>query len=167
MNVKVTDTDRGARKIIINLGIGAGATATLPKKSHLSVGVHAEAGSETYANGATIAQVAAQHEFGEGVPQRSWLRGWFDNRSLAIFKHELSTAVREALLGDRPLMVGLGELGEVYVHEIQARIDAGLQPALTPETVRKKESLDAPFPDVPLEDTLRFLHAIEEKHSAK
>jgi hypothetical protein len=59
------------------------------KRGHVAVGLPAEeVGGTVYDDGQTVAQVGAQHEFGAGVPRRSFLRTPFSAK-----KDELETAI--------------------------------------------------------------------------
>jgi hypothetical protein len=61
------------------------------KRGHVAVGLPAEeVGGTVYDDGQTVAQVGAQHEYGAGVPRRSFLRTPFtakqDDLTAAIAK---------------------------------------------------------------------------------
>jgi len=59
------------------------------KRGHVAVGLPSEeVGGTVYDDGQTVAQVGAQHEFGAGVPRRSFLRTPFSAK-----KDELETAI--------------------------------------------------------------------------
>ena len=59
------------------------------KRGYIAVGLPAEeVGGTVYDNGQTVAQVGAQHEYGAGVPRRSFLRTPFSAK-----KDELETAI--------------------------------------------------------------------------
>jgi len=59
------------------------------KHGYVAVGLPAEeVGGTVYDDGQTVAQVGAQHEFGAGVPRRSFLRTPFSAK-----KDELETAI--------------------------------------------------------------------------
>ena len=59
------------------------------KRGHVAVGLPAEeVGGTVYDDGQTVAQVGAQHEFGAGVPRRSFLRTPFSAKT-----DELETAI--------------------------------------------------------------------------
>ena len=96
---------------------------------------------------ATIADIAAIHEFGLGnVPERSWLRAWHDeNRETALEK--LRKGYRRVISGEINPETLATAFGIWAVSSIQERISSGLSPALEAETIRRKES------SVPLIDT--------------
>ena len=59
------------------------------KRGYVAVGLPAEeVGGTVYDDGQTVAQVGAQHEYGAGVPRRSFLRTPFD-----IKKDDLDKAI--------------------------------------------------------------------------
>jgi len=59
------------------------------KRGYVAVGLPAdEVGGTVYDDGQTVAQVGAQHEYGAGVPRRSFLRTPFD-----IKKDDLDRAI--------------------------------------------------------------------------
>ena len=59
------------------------------KRGHVAVGLPSEeVGGTVYDDGQTVAQVGAQHEYGAGVPRRSFLRTPFD-----IKKDDLDKAI--------------------------------------------------------------------------
>jgi hypothetical protein len=59
------------------------------KRGHVAVGLPAEeVGGTVYDDGQTVAQVGAQHEYGAGVPRRSFLRTPF-----AVKKDDMDKAI--------------------------------------------------------------------------
>ena len=59
------------------------------KRGHVAVGLPSEeVGGTVYDDGQTVAQVGAQHEYGAGVPRRSFLRTPF-----AVKKDDLDKAI--------------------------------------------------------------------------
>ena len=61
----------------------------IAKRGYVAVGLPAEeVGGTVYDDGQTVAQVGAQHEYGAGVPRRSFLRTPFD-----IKKDDLDKAI--------------------------------------------------------------------------
>jgi hypothetical protein len=120
----------------------------------LDVGVQGRLGAETHRGSLlSVAQIAEIHEFGLGQAERSWLRDWYDANQQLI-KEDLRKVGRGILLGRFTREQGLELLGAKYVGQIQARIAAGIPPALTEATIQKKGS------SVPLIDTGQFRSAI-------
>jgi len=57
------------------------------KRGYVAVGLPSEeVGGTVYADGQTVAQVGAQHEYGAGVPRRSFLRTPFGIKKMTLTK---------------------------------------------------------------------------------
>jgi hypothetical protein len=130
-----------------------------------SVGIHATEGAEKkleydHSEGdATLAEVAAAHEFGIGVPNRSWLRSWFDqNRSRLI--HEMVAAARAEYGGEHDAIERWAEAKASELAEWIEQEDAHLA-ALSPRTVAEKRSHDLAQPETPLVATHQLVAAIK------
>lgn len=105
----------------------------------MGVGIQGRKAEEKKANGLTVAALGAIHEFGLGVTERSWLRGWFDENQVEIAE-DLRKAGRGILLGRFTRERILDVLGLKYVGQIQARIARNIPPPLAAATIRKKGS---------------------------
>jgi hypothetical protein len=151
MRVKVTDRDRGATYL-------QRRAAELANKVEFGVGVPENAGQ--YANGTPVAVVAAAHEFGLGVPERSFIRAWFDGKGPAFFGQALARMAQDAVIRGESLDAKIAAFGERAVQEIRTRMDAGIDPELQEETVRRKQAKGSPTPETPLEDTHRLRNAV-------
>jgi len=86
------------------------------KRGHVAVGLPAEeVGGQVYGDGQTVAQVGAQHEYGAGVPRRSFLRTPFTAK-----KDELSTAIakqfEDVFKSGKSAEQALGLIGTVAVN---------------------------------------------------
>lgn len=80
--------------------------------------------------GATMAEIAAVHEFGLGhVPERSFIRAWVDENRAAIETRLRNTAI-EVQAGRIDAQGGLNRFGVWAVGQIRSRILAGIEPAL-------------------------------------
>ncbi len=151
----VTDTGRGALLAFGKSMRGAddlyvgiqGSTAAQP---------HPGRSGKAYA---TIGEVATRNEFGLGVPERSFLRAWFDLNKSRI-RREIADACKEAL---RPTRNGrpkrnkeqaMRDLGRRYVAEVRAWILDGVPPPNAPSTIARKGS------DTPLVDTGLMMRSI-------
>ncbi len=145
----VKDVDRGLNYVVRK-------AAELSKKTHFSVGVPADAGE--YPDGTPVARVAAAHEFGEGVPQRSFIRGWFDEKGTGWFGRKMAQMAQDSVLKGISMDAQVAEFGAQAVKEIQARMDNGIAPALKEETVKRKQASGSSTPE--LEDTHRLRNAI-------
>jgi hypothetical protein len=148
--VSVKDVDRGyAKRVKAIASAAAGPTVTY-------VGViDGKGGEKPHGNtGLTVGELADIHEFGLGVPERSFLRAWFDENRAQV-QETLRAAHRQVLLG-KLTPKRAGELiGLKFAGEIQKFIAEGhVQPPLSEQTVKKKGS------SVPLIDTGQLRAAI-------
>lgn len=87
-----------------------------------------------------VVQIASAHEFGLGVPERSFLRSWFDqneSKAQALFSKLLLKVIARKLTKERAIeFFGLWLQGE-----IQKNISEGnISPSLALETVERKGS---------------------------
>lgn len=126
--------DNGAKKLLANMRRRPGVT----------VGVHAADGAATQeGSDLTVADIAGIHEFGLGVPERSWLRDFVDqNRAVLLAK--LRDIGKRVARGEDPDLL-TERFGLEVVGMIKERIIAGIEPPLAPETlVRKLELTGAP-----------------------
>ena len=144
MSGKVTDTDRGARDLLERLRalakstrkVRVGVLADAPKKS--------EGASPSRLS---LLEVAILHEFGApaaGIPQRSFIRATIDERAADIAKLQLALAKRVAegaITEDQ----ALAQLGAKVAAWCQARIVAGISPALAPSTIERKGNKTTPL----------------------
>lgn len=105
----------------------------------VSVGIHEEDGAKEHEDaGMTVVALGAIHEFGLGnVPERSFIRAWFDeNQDRA--KEALRRLMVSVVDGKRQPKQALDLFAQWALGEMQKRMAAGIPPALQPETVRKK-----------------------------
>lgn len=101
----------------------------------------------------TVAEIANEHEFGLGVPERSWLRDWVDQNQ-AMIRNDLRRAASRIIEGKLTIQQASDLLGSKYVAAIQTRIANGIAPPNAPSTIAKKGS------STPLIDTGQFRSAI-------
>ncbi len=148
MSLKVKDRDRGYRKLIKDL---AGV--------ELTIGVQGEDAEKPHPSSElTVGELAAIHELGLGVPERSWLRSWVD-KNQALMEADLAIAWRRIAGGESRRKV-MNEVGAKWVLDIQEGIISGeITPALAPSTIAQKGF------DTPLVDTMTFVTSIS--HSLK
>jgi hypothetical protein len=136
--------DRGADKVI----------ARLQKKWTIEVGVIGEKGDTKHrGTPLTVAQLAEIHEYGLGVPQRSWLRGYLDENTPEINRVR-SALWRQMIDLKISTETAANRLGAYLVGGIKKRIAAGIAPPNAPSTVRRKGS------SKPLIDTGQLRSAI-------
>lgn len=111
------------------------------RAGRVTVGIHeAEASEEHGEDGTTVGEVAAINELGFGVPERSFLRAWFDEHETdnAERMRRLTRAVIEGKLGS--IEQALERFGLFAVGSIQDRIANGIDPPNAPATVKRKGS---------------------------
>jgi len=152
MGFRMTDKDRGASYLLKR-------AAELANKVEFGVGVPEDAGE--YPDGTPVATVAAAHEFGLNVPQRSFIRAWFDEKGTGFFGRALASMAQNAVLKGVPMELQIAKFGDASVKEIQQRMDAGIDPALQEETVQRKRAGGSTTPETPLEDTHRLRNAVK------
>jgi hypothetical protein len=92
--------------------------------------VYGDAAAQKHADtGATIGEIANAHEFGVGVPERSWLRDTIEGEA-AVVNAGLRRAALAVVRGRISPERALDLLGLMLVGKIQGRIAAGVPPAL-------------------------------------
>ena len=132
-----------------------------------SVGIHEIEGGDpkhsyegTDDGDATLADVAMAHEFGAGdVPDRSWLRSWFDANESRL-RSEMADAMRAEYSGDKD---AVAKQSARWGEELRAWIETGagnLLP-LTLDTVEKKIDAGLSHPDMPLLATGQLVAAVK------
>lgn len=123
--------DRGANDLLRRLREAAAGY-------HVKVGV---IGAEAAADhgGMTNADIASYHEFGLGVPQRSFIREWADENE-GQNKAKLRRAGREILKNKSTVQTELERFGVEAVGSIQQRMASGPSSwkPLAEATVRRK-----------------------------
>jgi hypothetical protein len=136
--VRITDKDHGYRRALAALGPLGG----------LNIGVQGSRASAPHVGSqVSVGELAAIHELGLGVPERSWLRAWFDENQRMVLD-DCSAAMQQVILGKLTRDQALNVLGLKWVGAIQQRIaDGQITPALAKETIARKGS------SVPLIDT--------------
>ena len=95
------------------------------KRGYIAVGLPSEeVGGTVYDNGQTVAQVGAQHEYGAGVPRRSFLRTPFSAK-----KDELETAIakqfEDVFKRGKKAEQALGLVGTVAVNIVKGAFLTG------------------------------------------
>jgi hypothetical protein len=152
----VKDRDHGYQKLFRRLAEPAG---------NVTVGVHEDRGGVPHGDSdLSIVDIWTIHEFGApgaGIPERSFIRGWFDER-----KEENEAALRKialAVLDGRVASVsqGLDRFGVLCTGGVQKRIAVGIDPPNAPLTVALKGS------SKPLIDTGQLRSSIAHKVEKK
>ena len=127
----------------------------------VTVGVHSADGSAIEdGSSLTVAEIAAIHEFGLGVPERSWLRDFVDENR-AKLSDMLATTAKLIAEGKYPPDVAMNRFGLAVVGMVKERITAGIDPPLTEETKREKQRVTGGgAKDTPLIRFGQFISAI-------
>lgn len=149
MATTVTDRDRGFAKLLRQAGI----------KADLRVGVLTDE-EHKEGNGKTVAEIGAIHEYGGGnVPARPWLRPVVDGRK-AFIQARVRRVAEAVLRGKVSAEEGMRLLGFEIVRLVQARIRAGIAPALKESTVARKTNKAGQTKNIPLIYTAQFIGSI-------
>lgn len=125
----------------------------------VSVGIHEDKGAEAHGE-LTNAELGAIHEFGLGVPQRSFIRGYFDEKEAEL--QEFADAALARILDGADPLVEAGRMGLRLESGMKERILARIPPPLAPST-RARRGEDA----VPLVDTSQLIGSIGSKVTVK
>lgn len=153
---KVKDVDHGYKNLVELLFKG--------QKPKIEVGIlaadgavaHVPEGQEAPKQALTVADVATMHEFGLGVPERSFLRAWFDKyQGQAV--QALTRLMQESIRtnGKPSPEQTLNQTGAWIAGKIQQYINASqVKPELAESTIKRKGS------SVPLKDTGQLVSAI-------
>ncbi len=134
---EVTDKDRGYQALFKRLD---------GKRRVLTVGFHGPEAATVKQpapgeepSKLTVGDVATIHEFGLGVPERSMIRGWADaseGQNNGVLKRIGESVIKGVYSAD----TGLERAGVLFVAQIQARMVAGIPPALEASTIARKGS---------------------------
>lgn len=132
MASKVTSTDKGYKKTLVRMSEIGG--------TKLFVGVPPQADNVKHGNSElTVSALAAIHEYGLGVPERSFLRAWFDENAEKI-RQAINVMVKAIAAGRITKAQAMAQLGLKFVGEIQARIARNIPPPLAQKTIDRKGS---------------------------
>jgi len=140
MSARVTVVDRGADSLEARL------RRLAEKKLAVKVGVIGDDAAASYETGQTVGEIATIHEYGLGVPRRSFIRDAVDENEGKI-KGRLRAVAKRQKEGRGDLKRDLEAVGLVIAGEMQTRIARGISPANAPATIDAKGS------DKPLIDT--------------
>lgn len=150
MSSKIRDTDKGYQKTLsvfknLGLSISVGVLGPPAEAAHRDQKGQAQA--------ITVGEVAAIHELGLGVPERSWLRAWFEANHRTVIA-DIKAGMVQIAQGRLTPEALLEVLGQKYVGEIRKRTQAGIDPPLAQSTIDRKGS------STPLIDTGQLWSAI-------
>ncbi len=147
--VRIEDKDKGYTARLR-------AIKSLDGKVKARVGVMGEKATALHdeKSGLTTVELAAIHEFGLGVSERSFIRDWCSEDE-KINLAALKVAAAEVVAGRANVAQALEAFGRVAKERMLARIEAYIPPALSPVTVTRKGH------DLPLVDTGKLVAAID------
>lgn len=115
--------------------------------SAVTVGIHSDAGMHDEAEGMTVAQIGAIHEFGGGnSPERSFLRSTLSKKR-AKYISGIQKIAKSAIQGKRDARDGMGLLGRQAEGDIKLTIRDMKDPPNAPSTIRQKKGIDNPLID--------------------
>lgn len=128
------------------------------KRFSVLVGVFEKEGAEPHGDDVlTVLEIATIHEFGtDTIPERSWLRAWFDE-NIDRAREALRRLMVRIVEGQLTPEQALEQFGLWLVGQIQARISQGIEPELAQSTIDRKGS------SVPLIDKGQFRSSITHK----
>lgn len=108
----------------------------------------------------TLAEVMSAHEFGIGVPRRSWLGDWFDENQEPL-KTKMEQAAKSAVRQGRPVSSLLIGVAKFALSGMRKNVRAGILPALSPQRKREKLRAGVGAKDTPLIFTSQFINSLK------
>jgi len=140
VHVSVVDRDRGAKALMKRASdlkgrVRVGILADAPKTE-----ASTEGAGESEEEPLSLLEVAAIHEFGApdaGIPMRSFIRATVDQHADEI-KRLQAVLAGHVIAGRMTEDQALNALGAKVAGWMQARIAAGIEPPLAPETIERK-----------------------------
>lgn len=135
VKIVVKDIDRGYRDMMARINQG------LAQNVAILVGITSGAGAEPHPSvpALTVLDIGTIHEFGLGVPQRSFIRAWFD-KFQPTAKKQIAALMKAVVAGKYQKAQALELLGVRFVGECQRNmVTAPFQP-LSPITIARKGS---------------------------
>jgi hypothetical protein len=120
----------------------------------ITVGIHEEEGSQAHGDdGLTTGEIGSVHEFGLGVPMRSFVRGYFDE-NMGYIEHAQDEAMQRILDGADPMLEAERLAKELEIG-MRDRVLERIAPPLASST-RARRGQTA----IPLVDSTQLLGAI-------
>lgn len=110
------------------------------QRPRVAVGIFEADGQKPAGDGMTLIEVAVINEFGGGnVPERSFLRAWFDE-NIDVARETLAKLLQAVVAGRLTKEQALDQFGLSLQAQVQARIARGVPPPNAPSTIAKKSS---------------------------
>lgn len=161
---KITDKDKGLDKLLKQVAkrksrrVIVGIYGKKASEKHEYINVQTAAGivKKKVKNPPTVGEIAAAHEFGLGVPKRSFLRDTVKINEHRI-RHNLSVTTERVVSGEDTEERALRKFGVWFEGVVKQRIADGIPPKLHPITIRRKGS------SKPLIDTGQLRNAVTSK----
>lgn len=127
----IRDVDRGAKKLLRNV----------QHTGYVRVGILGDLAEDLCGEFGqlTIGELAAIHEFGLGVPQRSFIADYVDE-SIADIKNTIGKISKKIIRLEMDPSLALDVLGMYIEGQIKARIAKGIDPPNAPSTIARKGS---------------------------
>lgn len=151
----VRDRDNGARRLL----------EIARKRPRVSVGILAPKAQAAKKEGGsghpTLVEVASAHEFGVGVPRRSFIADWAD-QSEADAVRRLKRVMRNVVKNHASLTDSMDVFGHWAVGEIQDRISSGIPPELS-ERRKAEKRVGGKSGDTPLIHTGQLRSSITHR----
>lgn len=150
----MTRGQRVQSRVTVRNNLSYRVIARLQEKYIIDVGVIGKEAAKTHkGEPLTIAQIAEIHEYGLGVPQRSWLRGFLDenDKQIRAVRSKLWRQLVELKIDSE---TAASRLGAWLVGGIKKRIAARIPPPNAESTIARKGS------STPLIDTGQLRSAI-------
>jgi len=127
-----------------------------------TVGIHADSGATPHdaKSGLSVAEIADKNEFGraqERIPQRSFVRGWFDENQEALHAR-LKGKLALALLAKSTVAKAVEASMKEFAESMKQRIRNRIPPRNARRTLAKK------IGDTPLIDTRVMINSIQGRH---
>lgn len=134
------------------------------RDAHAKVGVLAAHNQPHEGSDMSLVEIAAVHEFGSpaaNIPERSFIRGTFEDRDVVESLSRLTEGVARAIIAGR-LEVGaaLERLGQWGAAQVKMRIKRHIPPPLKPETIERKLSKGQAGGSTPLVATGQLINAV-------
>lgn len=143
--VHITDRDKGYKALV--------KTVFEFEKPVITVGIHAAEGQQVYEKGsgqkASVVDVATFNEFGLGVPERSFVRAWYDNtteENKAFIVQQLQLVIKGKITKDQ----ALERMGLKFQSAMQQNISDGGNP---PFQANAQSTIDRKGSSSPLIDS--------------
>ena len=172
MATRIIDKDLGYKKILFNIN-------KVKKKPYVNVGFLDGKKGNNIHNASTfngeklrVVDIAVTHEYGEGVPNRSFMRSTYEENFNKWIKEskELSFKI---ISKDITLKKALSTVGMMIKKDIKNKIKKGPFKPLSQLTIENRQIRKingGPSPktkDKPLRDTLQMMNSIESESVVK